>query len=129
MQSNDVATVLRKINQCWLEGRPRAMSPFIHPDIVLIFPGFAGRISGRDAFLDGFADFCENARTVSFQESEHQIDQVAGAAIASFHFDMVYEREGSRYHSTGRDLWVFTRHAGEWLACWRTMVDVREEPA
>ena len=105
------------------------MRPLLHPEIVMVFPGFGGRISGRDAFLDGFVDFCENAHLLSFQEDEHQVDRFGEAAIASFRFDMVYEREGARYRSTGRDLWAFSRHAGEWLACWRTMIDVREEPA
>ena len=128
MKSDDVADVLRKINQCWLEGRPRDMSRHLHPEIVLIVPGFAGRISGRDAFIAGFVDFCENARVVSFQESEHQVDRFDDAAMATFHFDMVYERDGARYHTSGRDVWAFTHQTEEWLGCWRTMVDVREEP-
>jgi ketosteroid isomerase-like protein len=124
-----VAEALRKINQSWLEGRPLDMKPLLHSEIVMVVPGFAGRIAGRDAFLAGFVDFCQNVRIISFQEREHQVDQVGDTAVASFQFDMVYEREGSRYHCTGRDFWVFTRSAGQWLACWRTMLDMQEEPA
>jgi ketosteroid isomerase-like protein len=129
MTSGDVAEALRMINNCWLERRPRDLAPLLHPEIVLVIPGFAGRISGRDALIEGFVDFCENARVVSFKESDLQVDQFADTAVVSFAFDMVYEREGSRYHSTGRDFWVFTRQDGSWLACWRSMLDVREEPA
>jgi Domain of unknown function (DUF4440) len=128
MHAADVAEVLRRISQCWLEGRPREMKPLLHPEIVMVFPGFAGRVSGRDAFVDGFVDFCQNARVISFQESDHQVDQCDDTAIASFRFDMVYERDKLRYHTTGRDVWAFTCKAGQWLACWRTMIDVREEP-
>jgi hypothetical protein len=129
MQTDDLAEALRMINRCWLEGRPRDLGPLLHEKIVMVVPGFAARVGGRDTFIGGFADFCENARVVSFHESDHQVDQIDDTAVASFSFDMVYERGGSRYHSTGRDLWVFTRQAGQWLACWRTMIDVREEPA
>ena len=32
---------------------------------------------------------------------------------------MTYERSGERSRATGRDLWVFARQDGEWLAAWR----------
>jgi ketosteroid isomerase-like protein len=129
MKSDDVAEALRKINRCWLEGRPHEMRQLLHPEICFLLPGGAGRISGQDAFITGFVDFCENARVVSFQEGEHQVDRFGDAAMATFHFEMVYERDGARYHTTGRDIWAFTHQSEHWLACWRTMVDVREEPA
>jgi ketosteroid isomerase-like protein len=123
-----VAEALRSINQSWLEGRPLDMKPLLHPEIVLVVPGFTGRVGGRDAFIAGFVDFCQSARIVSFQEDEYQVDQVGETAVASFQFDMVYERDGSRCQATGRDLWVFTREADGWVACWRTMLDLNEEP-
>jgi len=42
---------------------------------------------------------------------------------------MVYERSGERSRATGRDLWVFVRQGGEWVAIWRTMLDLAEQPA
>ncbi len=129
MAAEDVTEALQAINRAWLEGRPDDLRPLIHPDMVMVFPGFAGRVAGRDAFVAGFVDFCTNARVVSFQERDHQADDVAGTAVASFAFDMVYQREGSQYRSTGRDLWVFARTDSGWLAVWRTMLDLREEPA
>ena len=50
-------------------------------------------------------------------------------AVACFGFEMIYEREGSGFRVRGRDLWVFARQAGGLLACWRTMLDLHEEPA
>ena len=129
MQSDEVLEALRSINQCWLEGRPRDMKAFLHPEIVMVFPGFSGSVSGCDAFLNGFVEFCGNCGTISFQESDHQVDRFDDTAVASFHFDMIYERDGARYRSTGRDIWVFSRRPEGWLACWRTMVEVNEEPA
>jgi hypothetical protein len=40
---------------------------------------------------------------------------------------MVYERSDKSYHATGRDLWVFSENEGEWLAVWRTMLDLDEQ--
>lgn len=123
-----VDDVLRRINRAWLEGRPHDLAPLFHPHVVMVFPGFVGRVEGRDALVAGFVDFCENARVHAFEERDHQIDVVAGAAVASFAFTMVYERDGQRYRSTGRDLWILAREGDAWLATWRTMLEVTDEP-
>ena len=41
----------------------------------------------------------------------------------------LYERSAEQFHTTGRDLWVFAKHGTEWLAVWRTMLDVNETTA
>ena len=50
-------------------------------------------------------------------------------AVESFRFEMVYARDGGRWRSTGRDLLMFERKGDSWLAVWRTMLDLAEEPA
>ena len=46
----------------WLAGRPQDMEPLIHPEIVFVFPGFEGRMTGWPAFLAGFEEFCRSSR-------------------------------------------------------------------
>jgi hypothetical protein len=127
--SQAVAQALQRINEAWLDSRPHDLLPLVHPEITMVIPGFAGRIQGASSFIAGFADFCRTARVHTFQEHDPQIDVIADTAVASFRFEMVYEREGARYQATGRDLWMFTRQAGAWLAVWRTMLDLHEQPA
>ncbi len=129
VDSQAVTGTLRRINQAWLDGRPHDLLPLIHPEITMVFPGFAGRIQGAQSFITGFEEFCRTARLHSYQERDQQIDVIADTAVAAFRFEMVYQREGSSYQATGRDLWVFTRQAGSWLAVWRTMLDLHEQPA
>ena len=57
--SESVTKALATINQTWLEGHPQDMEALIHPEITFVFPGFAGRATGRDAFIAGFVDFCQ----------------------------------------------------------------------
>ncbi|HEX6747494.1 MAG TPA: nuclear transport factor 2 family protein [Longimicrobium sp.] len=121
------ADLLRRINEAWLEGRPRDLAPLFDPGIVMRYPG--GRAEGRDAMVGGFVAFLESARVHTFEHDEPQVDVVGATAVASLGFTMVYEREGSRYRSTGRDLWVFSGDGGEWRAVWRTMLDLTDEPA
>jgi ketosteroid isomerase-like protein len=119
---------MQRINRTWLEGRPRDLAPLLHPAVVMVLPGFSGRAEGRDALVAGFIDFCDHAELYEYEESGHQIDVTGDTAVVSYAFDMVYERDGARYQSTGHDVWVFTRQGGAWLAVWRALPDLAERP-
>ena len=123
----DVSHALSSINQAWLEGRPRDLEQYLDPNIVVLVPG-GTRVKGRNLLVQSFVDMCENARVHGFEESDRQVDVFGDAAVASFAFTMVYERDGEKYRSTGRDLWVFSRGDGGWQAVFRTMLDLTEEP-
>jgi ketosteroid isomerase-like protein len=120
------ATRMRQINQAWLGGRVDDLAQWVHPEIVMVFPGFSGRCQGQEVFLAGFQDFCQNATTHEFHEHELQVDVAADTAVVTLRYEMVYERSAARYRATGRDLWVFQLSSGEWLAVWRTMLDLQE---
>lgn len=124
-----VAEVLRRINRAWLDGRPEEMTPLIHPEIVMALRGSSGRVAGREAFVAGFVDFLRDGVVHDYHESEYEVDRVGGLAVATYVYDMTYERAGSRYFAGGRDLWAFTLEGGRWLAAWRTMLDLEETPA
>ena len=125
----DAAAAMRRINQAWLEGQVENLAPLVHPEIVMVFPDFAGRIQGREDFLAGFREFRQNATIQEFREHALQVDVAGDTAVAAFRFEMIYERSARRYRSTGRDLWVFQRLGGAWIAVWRTMLDMEEHAA
>ena len=100
-----------------------------HPNITFVFPGFAGRVRGREAMVAGFADFCTNANVHEYREADHQADVIDDTAVVSFTYEMVYERSGTRNRVSGRDVWVFARQGSGWIAVWHTMLDLAEQPA
>jgi len=124
--ASSVAAAMRAINQAWLGGRVDDLVPALHPEIVMVLPGFSGQVRGREPLLAGFRDFVQNATTEDFRELEQQIDVVGATAVVTFTYEMVYARGGERYRATGRDLWVFQRDDGRWIAVWRTMMDLNE---
>ena len=124
-----VATAMEQINQAWLGGRVDEMASRVHPDIIMVVPGFSGRARGREGFLDGFRGFCQSATISEFKEEDRHIDIAGDTAVVTFRYAMVYEHSGQRYRATGRDLWVFQRAGGVWLAVWRTMLDLEETAA
>jgi uncharacterized protein DUF4440 len=125
----EVSAALQRINRAWLERRTDDLVPLLHPEITLVFPGFAGRAEGREAIVAGFADFCQNATIQEYREANHQTDVIGDTAVASFTYEMLYEQSGKRSRATGRDLWIFARQGSEWLAVWRTMLDIAEQSA
>ena len=124
-----VKTVVQTINRVWLNGQVEALAPVVDPNIVMVFPGFTGQIQGRDQFLAGFRDFCENAKVQEFHDHDYQSDLVGDTAVVTFRYDMIYERSAERYRASGRDLWVFQRQDNGWIAVWRTMLEIQEQTA
>jgi hypothetical protein len=92
----------------------------------MVSPGFSERTHGRQQFLAGFQDFCDNARVHEFQDHDYETDVVGDTAVITFRYRMIYERSGERYYATGRDLWVFRDEDGQWIAIWRAMLDIQE---
>ena len=125
----NAASAMRLINQAWLHGQVEDLAPMVHPEIVMVFPDFAGRIQGREDFLAGFRDFRQNATIQEFREHDRQVDVAGDTAVVTFRYDMVYKRSGQRYRSIGRDLWVFQKQGRGWIAVWRTMLDMEENSA
>jgi nuclear transport factor 2 (NTF2) superfamily protein len=122
------AAAMRQINQAWVNGRVEDLAPMVHSDIVMVFPDFAGRIKGRKDFLAGFHDFCQNATIQEYREHDQQVDVTGDTAVITFRYEMIYQRSGERYRSTGRDLWVF-QEDGTWIAVWRAMLEMKEDAA
>jgi hypothetical protein len=44
---NTAAEAMSRINQVWLHGDITDLEPLMHPDIVMVFPGFSGAVRGR----------------------------------------------------------------------------------
>ena len=120
---------MRLINQAWLHGQVEDLAQMVHPEVVMVFPDFSGTIQGREDFLAGFRDFRRNASIQEFREHDLHVDVAGDTAVVTFRYVMLYERSGQRYRSTGRDLWVFQKQGGGWIAVWRTMLDMEENGA
>ena len=127
--TREVDAAVSRINTAWLNGRVDDLYPLLHADVVMAFPGFSGSMQGREPFLAGFRDFCQNATVREFHEHDRQVHVCGNTAVATFRFEMVYERGGQRSRSAGRDLWVLQNDGGAWTAVWRAMLDVEESPA
>ena len=125
---HSAAETMKRINQAWLKGRIADLGKHLHEDIIMVMPGFSGGIQGKEKLLDGFRDFVENSTVHNFREKDQQVDVVGDTAVVTFRYEMEYTREDHRYSATGRDMWIFCKQNEDWIAVWRTMMDVQESP-
>ena len=123
-----VQRVLDRIQAAWREGRPEEMAPLLSPDITFVFPGFSMRLSGRERLIESYRDFLAGSRLRSYREERRSIEGGRSAALAEIAFDMTYARAGSVWRSHWIVLWALERQAEGWIAFWRTMQELTEEP-
>ncbi len=121
-----VHDTINAINDAWRSGKPAEMTAHLHPNIVMKLPGSSGQITGREALIASFKEFCTNAKVLEYKESDEQITVKGNCAVATISFEMLYERATYRERSKGRDIWVFEKDADQWVAVWRTMADLDE---
>jgi ketosteroid isomerase-like protein len=125
----EAMAAMREINRAWLGGQLEELEARVHREVAMVLPGFAESVPGRDAFLAGFREFLQSATVQEFHEHDWRADVAGATAVVTFRYEMVYARAGQSYRSTGRDLWVFERQDRGWIAVWRTMLDMQENPA
>jgi hypothetical protein len=124
-----IADALARITDAWRSHQPQLMAPLLDDNIVMVFPEFSGRLKGRQPFIESFVAFDREASVLEYAQRELNVDEASDVGVAQYRFDMVYERAEARWRSTGWDVWVFHRRDQGWLAVWRTMQALREEPA
>ncbi|HVP60634.1 MAG TPA: nuclear transport factor 2 family protein [Myxococcaceae bacterium] len=124
-----VLQVVDRIQRAWRAGPLEDMAPVLAPDITFVFPGFSMRLTGRDRLIESYREFTAAARLRSYREDRRSVEGGATAALAEVEFDMTYSRGGSEWRAHGIELWALERRADGWIAFWRTMQELTEEPA
>jgi hypothetical protein len=116
-----VADALRRINDAWVTGHAADMADDLDERVVMVQPGFAGRVKGREAAIDSYSDFTESAVIHGYAESDLVIDTFDETAVATYRYDIDWEMDGERHVEAGHDFFVFRRHGGRWIAAWRLL--------
>jgi hypothetical protein len=127
LRASELAAVMSKINDAWRSGRPDDMAPLLAEDVAMTLPGFSGTVRGRDTLVESFREFARSADLETAELSPPDVTVAGSVGVASVRFTVVYRRDGQRWRSTGRDVWVFGRDGGAWRASWRMMLDLAEE--
>ena len=124
-----VLQVLDRIQRAWRQGPLEDMALVLAPDITFVFPGFSMRLTGRAQLLDSYREFTTASQVHSYREERRSVVGGPHAALGEVAFDMTYTRAGQAWRAHGVELWALERRAEGWIAYWRTMQELTEEPA
>ena len=117
-----VKQLVRDMNAAWIEGRVEELGRFFAPDVVFVAPDGNNRITGREAAVESFRQYTEQAVTHRFDEVDLQVDVTGAIAVASLRFNVRYEFAGAMYEETGRDILVLASPETGWHIAWRTQI-------
>jgi uncharacterized protein (TIGR02246 family) len=119
---SELRATLRKLSAAWQNRRYEELANLLDEQIIMVLPAFSGRLEGREAVVDSYREFMENATVSDYQEDLPTIDVWGDTAIASYHWEMTWVGAGKIEHGAGYDAFVFSRNGdGSWRAVWRTM--------
>ena len=125
-QSQNVETIrdlMKSINEAWLKGQTAELKAFFHPCIRFVSQNLETLADDRQACINSYADFTNNAKLLSFTESDLDIQTWGSTAVASYRFDIEYNLNNQTHRDSGRDMFFFTFQDSRWRAVWRMMLE------
>jgi ketosteroid isomerase-like protein len=118
---SDVQQALEWINESWRSGQMDRLADAIHPDMVIVGPGYQELARGRDACVASYRAFLSSAIVRAYRESDLTVRVWGNVAVATYAWEMDYEQGGRLHREKGTDLFVFERAGERWLAVWRAV--------
>jgi Domain of unknown function (DUF4440) len=120
--SQQVRVVLAALTKDWRSGHTEDIAALLHPEVVFVLPGFAGRAEGPAACVATYQEFLSAALVLRYEEAEASVDVFGATAIATLRWEMAWEMGGQRSEEVGHDVYVLVRVDSRWLIAWRTLL-------
>ncbi len=125
---SDIQALLERFSLAWQALDTEALRGVLHPDVVFVPPGFAGKVRGRDACIETYRQFLEAARVTSYREPDTTIEIFGRTAVATVRWEMSWEMNGAAHAERGRDVLVLLADDPRWEIVWRTQIADVEAP-
>lgn len=116
-----IAQIVHAINGAWRSKQYDAIASYLAPEVVIAPPGSTDRVRGREAYVQSYREYDQQAETLEFSASEVHVDLLGDFAVASTPFNITYRLQDNICRDQGLELLVFHREAGNWCVAWRTM--------
>ena len=121
---SEILVALQRLSESWRNRRYDELRDCFHEAAVMVAPGFAGQVVGREAVVESYREFMDRSTLDSYSEEPATIEAFENTAIAHYRWEMVWTSGGKQDRAAGHDLFVLARghESGRWKAVWRTMV-------
>lgn len=118
-QAKEIENLVNRLNDDWLNDRIENLDQYFHKQVVMIQPGTHKKITGREAMIDSYSGFVEEAKVSDFRIKDFRIDVFEETAIVLYTFRIKYKIETTNYDENGLEILVFNRHNDKWQIVWR----------
>ena len=123
----EVWQVIMDINNAWVSGHAEDIMDWLHEDMVVFHTEFGRLGKGKEACVNSYKYFTEQAIIHDFKESDPTVDIYGNTAVVTYRFEIDYEANGETIQDASREMFVLTREADKWKAVWQTMIPLPEE--
>lgn len=110
----EVWRTVEALNQCWTRGSGAGLRDYFHEEMTAITPADRGPLVGRDACVAAWMEYAKTTRIISWETSRPRIRIYGATAIVTYVYEMVCDRDGTRFSPSGRDMMVLIQDAGRW---------------
>jgi uncharacterized protein (TIGR02246 family) len=124
---DEIWTLIDQCNDAWTSGRPSEVAVLYAEDAVLVAPGVADTIIGRDAITDTYIQFVRTATVERFDVTRRSLHSFGDTAVAVYVFEIIYTIGDATHNERGEEILVLRRHESGWKVSWRTQISL--EPA
>jgi uncharacterized protein (TIGR02246 family) len=113
-EEREVWETVEALNRCWTAGDPAGLREHFREDMVAVTPGDRLPLEGRDACVAAWSAYARSTQILSWEAHDPRVRIHGDAAVVTYLYDMVCEREGRRFQPAGRDMMVLVREGGRW---------------
>jgi hypothetical protein len=122
---DQVREVVSRISAAWQSRRYEDLLDYFDDEMVIVGPGFQGRVEGRKACVESYREFMERVSIERYEEAVPVIDVWEGTAVATYRWEMDWTSGGVPNRDAGHDIVVLSRAdsggAAAWRVVWRTI--------
>ncbi|MEM7217872.1 MAG: nuclear transport factor 2 family protein [Pseudomonadota bacterium] len=119
MQQSDITTLVRQLNDAWLQQDYDALAALYHPQAVLLPPDAGAPITGRDAVLQTYRDFHSVGSVTRFEVDDITIYEFAASVMCHMRFQISYRVGDNDYVEPGLETYMICEHEGVPVIGWR----------
>jgi general stress protein 26 len=98
------------------------LGSLFHDDVVMVLPGFAARMQGRDVCLKSYEDTCSQMKFHKLDALDEHVDVYGSTAVVSYKYEYTWEYHGKKLDDDGHEIMVFVRDGDDWKMAWRTLI-------
>jgi len=110
----EVWSTVQALNRCWTSGNAADLRGHFHENMVAITPADRMPLVGRDACVGAWAAYAGSTKIMSWKTRNPRINVHGDAAIVTYSYEMLCERDGEVLRPCGRDMMVLIKEGDRW---------------